>query len=73
MDQFQLQPYEVAGFDVAGIRHPDGRVTLMGRDRRTIETWPEAITMLEATYKLEKVVTGRTYPDGSVWENAIYV
>jgi hypothetical protein len=73
MDHFQLQPQDLAGFELAGIRQPDGRVTLMGRERRTIEGWPESITLLEVTYKLENVVQGRTYPDGSVWENAIYV
>lgn len=68
---FQLQDRELAGFDLAAVKLPDGRFRLHGSDRM-IPEFPKEITLLGATYMLENIIEGAPYKDG-VWVNAIYV
>lgn len=67
---FQLRDRELAGFELGGVKLPDGQVRLMSE--RVIPEFPKEITLLGATYALENIIEGAPYKDG-VWVNAIYV
>jgi hypothetical protein len=70
MEDFVLQDGELAGFDIGGVRLPDGTIRLMGSGR-IIHKWPTHVTHLGNTYTLEDTHKGGPY-EGGIWENAIY-
>ena len=67
MSNFEVERYELAGFDLAGRRQEDGTIKLYLTDR-VIDDWPKEITFHGPTYTLEKVVKGK-----NGYESGIYV
>ncbi len=69
---FVIQPNELAGFALAGWKHPSGVIQLVDSDRY-INEWPKEIAFMGNTYTLEEVIDGSTNPETGVqWQNAEY-
>ena len=62
----------VGGFDLAGWKRPDGKIISVLRSDQLLDEWPETVEFQDATYTLEKVVSGTIRDDGCVYQNALY-
>ena len=58
---YHIKPQHLAGFDLIGIRLPDGRISL-GADKDSSEIrddFPEEVSLLGNTYTLENIKVNR--------------
>lgn len=64
---------ELSGFGLAGYRHLNGNIKLIGGTGRYIADWPEEITFYGNTYTLEEVTKGDIDQiTGAIFEAAEY-
>lgn len=56
---FELKPWQIAGFDLYGVRQPDGKILIGVSDNPQYQTllddFPECVELKGVTYTLEEV------------------
>lgn len=71
-DTFELQEYELAGFQVCGWK-AQNTIIEIACSKRLIKQWPEEILLNGSTFTLETITDGAYDDKGRIYQEAEYV